>query len=110
MNLPEKQNGLRGSNWTPNCDFLLSKSGVIILVELAGLRSTDLDIVQERDYIRIRGTRSRAPAAHLDDKVVSEINFGPFEAVLQFPAGYALAQSKANYLNGFLRIDVPFAF
>jgi HSP20 family molecular chaperone IbpA len=36
-----------------------------------------------------------------------EINYGPFESVLEIPAGYDLSQAKASYLNGFLRIDVP---
>jgi HSP20 family molecular chaperone IbpA len=36
-----------------------------------------------------------------------EINYGPFESVLELPPGYDLSQAKAAYLNGFLRIDVP---
>ena len=38
-----------------------------------------------------------------------EINYGPFESVLELPPGYDLGQAKAAYLNGFLRIDVPVA-
>ena len=38
-----------------------------------------------------------------------EINYGPFESIIQIPAGYDLSQAKAAYLNGFLRIDVPVA-
>jgi HSP20 family molecular chaperone IbpA len=36
-----------------------------------------------------------------------EINYGPFETVLDLPAGYDLTRAKALYVNGFLRIDVP---
>jgi len=38
-----------------------------------------------------------------------EINYGPFESVLELPPAYDLSQAKASYLNGFLRIDVPLA-
>jgi HSP20 family molecular chaperone IbpA len=38
-----------------------------------------------------------------------EINYGPFESVLELPPGYDLSLAKAAYLNGFLRIDVPLA-
>ena len=38
-----------------------------------------------------------------------EINYGPFESVLDLPPGYDLSQAKAVYVNGFLRIDVPAA-
>ncbi len=41
--------------------------------------------------------------------LVMEINYGPFESVLELPPGYDLSQAKAAYLNGFLRIDVPLA-
>src|SRR5262249_52902372 len=98
-----------GSNWIPNCDFLVSKSGVRVLVELAGIRSADLEIVWETDCIRINGIRPRPPAEHPDEKVIGEINFGPFQVLLRFPPGYDLAQSTANYCNGYLRIDVPAA-
>jgi HSP20 family molecular chaperone IbpA len=36
-----------------------------------------------------------------------EINYGPFETLLDLPAGYDLSRAKAIYVNGFLRIDVP---
>jgi HSP20 family molecular chaperone IbpA len=36
-----------------------------------------------------------------------EISYGPFETVLDLPAGYDLSQAKAIYVNGFLRVDVP---
>jgi HSP20 family molecular chaperone IbpA len=38
-----------------------------------------------------------------------EINYGPFESLIQIPPGYELSLAKAAYLNGFLRIDVPVA-
>ena len=38
-----------------------------------------------------------------------EINYGPFESLLELPAGYDLGHAKAAYVNGFLRIDVPVA-
>jgi HSP20 family molecular chaperone IbpA len=39
--------------------------------------------------------------------LVMEITYGPFETVLELPAGYDLSNAKAIYVNGFLRIDVP---
>jgi len=42
-------------------------------------------------------------------ELVMEISYGPFESVLELPAGYDLSQAKAAYVNGFLRIDVPLA-
>jgi HSP20 family molecular chaperone IbpA len=39
--------------------------------------------------------------------LVMEINYGPFECVIEIPAGYELSQAKAAYQNGFLRVEVP---
>src|SRR5436305_1664949 len=39
--------------------------------------------------------------------LVMEINYGPFECVIEIPPGYDLGEAKAAYQNGFLRIDVP---
>jgi HSP20 family molecular chaperone IbpA len=39
--------------------------------------------------------------------LVMEINYGPFECVIEIPPGYDLSEAKAAYQNGFLRIDIP---
>jgi HSP20 family molecular chaperone IbpA len=36
-----------------------------------------------------------------------EINYGPFETIIEIPPGYDVTKATAIYLNGFLRIDIP---
>lgn len=93
--------------WTPNTDIYTTATGLVIKVELAGMKSESLDIAVEGQQLRISGDRPdfcRSPHCSF---LVMEINYGPFEAVLDLPAGYDLSRAKALYLNGFLRIDVP---
>jgi len=95
------------NSWVPNTDVYATESGLVVKVELAGMRSDHLEITVEGSQLRISGTRPdgcRAPGCSF---LVMEINYGPFESVLELPAGYDLSQAKAAYLNGFLRIDVP---
>jgi HSP20 family protein len=95
--------------WIPNTDVYATDNGLVVKVELAGMRSEHLEITVEGNRLRISGNRPdgcRSPKAHFQ---VMEINYGPFESVLEVPAGYDLSQAKAAYLNGFLRIDVPLA-
>ena len=95
--------------WVPNTDVYTTDSGLVIKVELAGMRSENLEITVEGSRLRISGNRPdgcRAAKCHF---LIMEINYGPFESVLELPAGYDLSQAKAAYLNGFLRIDVPVA-
>src|SRR6266404_1553330 len=103
------RDGSARASWTPNTDVYATDNGVVVKVELAGMRSDHLEITVEGNRLRISGNRPdgcRSPKAHF---LVMEINYGPFESILEVPPGYDLSQAKAAYLNGFLRIDVPVA-
>ena len=103
------QEGDSETGWVPNTDVYATDNGLVVKVELAGMRSENLEITVENNRLRIAGNRPdgcRAAKAHF---LVMEINYGPFESMLEVPPGYDLSQAKATYLNGFLRIDVPLA-
>src|SRR5438309_4530421 len=97
------------AHWVPNTDVYATDSGLVVKVELAGMRSEHLEITVEGNRLRIAGTRPDGCRAAKASFLVMEINYGPFESVLELPVGYDLSQAKASYLNGFLRIDVPVA-
>src|SRR5882762_10432250 len=97
------------NNWVPNTDVYTTDNGLVVKVELAGMRNDNLEITVEGNRLRISGTRPDGCRASKASFLVMEINYGPFESVLELPGGYDLAQAKAAYLNGFLRIDVPVA-
>lgn len=82
---------------------------MVIKVELAGMRSDDLQISVEGNQLRISGQRPDGCREPKCSFLVMEINYGAFESVLELPAGYDLSQAKAAYQNGFLRLDVPLA-
>ena len=104
------QSGREGStraHWVPNTDVYATDNGLVVKVELAGMRSEHLEITVEGNRLRISGNRPDGCRASKCSFLVMEINYGPFESVLELPPGYDLSQAKAAYLNGFLRIDVP---
>jgi HSP20 family protein len=94
-------------HWVPNTDVYATDSGLVVKVELAGMRSENLEITVEGNRLRISGSRPDGCRAPKCSFLVMEISYGPFESVLELPPGYDLSQAKAAYLNGFLRIDVP---
>ncbi len=94
-------------HWVPNTDVYETDSGLVIKVELAGMRSENLEITVEGNRLRISGNRPDGCRAAKCRFLIMEISYGPFESVLELPSGYDLSQAKAAYLNGFLRIDVP---
>jgi HSP20 family protein len=97
------------AHWVPNTDVYATDNGLVIKVELAGMRSDNLEITIEGNRLRISGNRPDGCRAPKCSFLVMEINYGPFESMLELPPGYDLGQAKAAYLNGFLRIDVPIA-
>ena len=97
------------AHWVPNTDVYATDNGLVVKVELAGMRSEHLEITVEGNRLRISGNRHDGCRASKCSFLVMEINYGPFESELELPPGYDLSQAKAAYLNGFLRIDVPLA-
>jgi len=101
--------GSARAHWVPNTDVYATENGLVIKVELAGMRSDNLEITIEGNRLRVSGNRPDGCRAPKCSFLVMEINYGPFETMLELPQGYDLGQAKAAYLNGFLRIDVPVA-
>jgi len=105
--------GGRGSvvsgRWAPNTDVYATDSGLVIKVEMAGMKSDSLEITVEGNRLRITGNRPDGCRADKCNFLVMEISYGPFESMLELPPDYDLSRAKAVYLNGFLRIDVPMA-
>jgi HSP20 family protein len=92
--------------WVPNTDVFLTEEGLVIHVELAGIRREDLEIAVDENRITISGQRPdccRGPNCRF---LMMEINYGHFESVIELPNGYDLGRAKASYQNGFLRVDV----
>jgi HSP20 family protein len=97
------------AHWEPNTDVYVTDHGLVIKVELAGMRSENLEITVDGHRLRIQGERPDGCRAPKCSFLLMSINYGPFESILELPPGYDLSQARASYLNGFLRIDVPLA-
>lgn len=72
------------------------------------MRREDLEITIDGNRLMISG--QRPDGGRVGSKcsfLVMEINYGPFECVIELPSGYELSQAKAAYQNGFLRVEVP---
>ena len=101
--------GAASGRWIPNTDVYATDTGLVVKVELAGMKSENLEITVEGHRLRISGSRPDVCRAHKCNFLVMEISYGPFESVLELPQDYDLSLAKAIYVNGFLRIDVPVA-
>ena len=95
------------SHWIPNTDVYVTDGGLVVKVELSGMRREDLELTVDGNRLLITGQRPdgcRIPGVKF---LVMEIDYGTFECVIDVPTGFELSQAKASYQNGFLRVDVP---
>jgi HSP20 family protein len=97
------------THWTPNTDIYLTDSGAVIKVELAGMQRENLELTIEDNRLRISGQRPDGCRPPQCKFLAMEIDYGPFETLIEVPDGCDLTRGKAVYQNGFLRVDVPFA-
>jgi HSP20 family protein len=104
---PTRHEPARNTHWVPNTDVFVSEGSLVINVELAGLQREDLELSFDGNRLRISGQRPDICRAGKCKFLVMEIHYGPFECVIEVPAGYDLGQAKAIYQSGFLRIDIP---
>ncbi len=95
------------THWIPNTDVYVTEGTLVIKVELAGMRREDLELTVEGNRLMISGQRPDGTRSTKCKFLVMEINYGPFECVIEIPPGFDLGEAKAAYQNGFLRIDVP---
>lgn len=94
-------------HWAPNTDVYLTEEGMVIRIELAGMRREDLELTVENQQLTISGHRSDGCRTGKCSFVMMEIDYGPFQTTLDLPLGYDLSRARASYQNGFLRIVVP---
>lgn len=97
------------SYWVPNTDVYSTDQGLVIKVELAGMRREDLELTVEGNKLKISGHRPDGCRAPQCKFLVMEINYGPFESIIEIPQGYDMGRAQAAYQNGFLRVDIPLA-
>jgi HSP20 family protein len=93
-----------GRLWNPPADVYRTRDGWIVKVDLAGVRSDDLEIDVYDANLRIRGCR-RDTLYQQDFRYHQmEITYSRFEKTIQFPCSITGASVARDYRDGFLII------
>jgi HSP20 family protein len=92
------------SCWRPAVDVYETKKSLIVLIELSGVDTNDLDILLYEDALIIEGQR-RLPASRSKGVYhMAEIRQGAFRLELLLPAIVDAEQVTTTYENGLLRL------
>jgi HSP20 family protein len=93
--------------WVPRADVLINSAGeLVIKLELAALRKEDLEITVDGQRLTFAGHRAD-PDADGARHLISELDHGRFEVVIEAPPEFDLHHATAAYQNGLLRVVAP---
>jgi HSP20 family protein len=98
---------LRGDRWQPDVDVFETETGVVVLVEIAGIRSEDLRVTVDGELLRISGVRRVPARPDLKRLLQMEIAAGPFERRLRIPIAFDRDAVSAHLADGFLTVTLP---
>lgn len=91
----------------PPMDIYETEDSLAVVMEIAGMKSSDIHVLFEKDLLFISGTRteySPSPKVRLHQM---EIDYGYFERTLRIPFPLKTDGIKANYREGFLVVTIP---
>ena len=88
--------------WCPAGDIYQTRDGWIVKVELAGVRTDELEISIEGSTLRIAGRRRDTFYAETVSYHQLEITYSRFEKTLQFPSRIDAATIERDYRDGLL--------
>jgi len=102
--ISEEQRNRRPSGrlWNPAADVYRVRDGWIVKVDLAGVRTDDLDISISGPLLRISGLRRDSTCGEGISHYQLEITYSRFEKTIQFPRSIESASIGRDYRDGLL--------
>jgi HSP20 family protein len=98
---------LADDHWQPSIDVFETEGALVVRVEIAGLRTEDMNVRIDGDMLRIQGERRVPEEAGLQRLHRMEIAFGRFERSLQIQVPFDRSGVSAHLEDGFLRVVLP---
>jgi len=98
---------LRGDRWQPDVDVFETERGVVVRVELAGIRSEDVRVSVDGQVLRLSGVRGAPQGEEVQRLHQMEITSGPFERRVRIPIAFDRDHVSAHLANGFLTVTLP---
>jgi len=93
--------------WRPPTDVYETADGLVVKMELAGMRERDIEVVLDERTLVVSGFRpDDRPPERLSYHQMG-VNYGPFRVQIFLPWPVEDDAVEANYEDGFLKIRLP---
>jgi HSP20 family protein len=96
--------------WTPSVNLYEDAAGYHVVVELAGVDASDMELRVEKGVLEIQGRRDTPQPAQAKGRLtlhLMEIDHGAFCRTLKLPSDVNAGGIEATYRNGLLWIRIP---
>src|SRR5216683_1701662 len=95
-----------GRLWNPAADVYRTGDGWLVKLDLAGVRSDDIQITLDGDLLRVSGLRRDSFCGEGISHYQLEITYSRFEKVIQFPCSIEHAAVTRDYHDGLLILQL----
>ncbi len=92
--------------WTPDTDIYETDEGLMIIIDIAGVKKEEIQVILEGQVLTISGVRQE-PAVTKKYIHRLEIDFGHFERSFRIPLDIHIDKIEARYEEGFLYVWLP---
>ena len=97
---------LRGDRWQPDVDVFETEKEIVVRVDLAGVRNSDLRVTVDGSMLRISGVRVSGDSSEVKRLHQMEIATGPFERRVRVPVAFDRERVAAHLSDGFLTVSL----
>ena len=93
--------------WRPPIDVFETGVGLVVRAELGGLTTSEVQVLLGGDELILRGERTVVRPVEHRVYHESRVRYGRFEAAIRLPFPVDVESATANYIDGFLSIELP---
>ena len=93
--------------WQPAIDVYETDENVVVLIELAGIKQDEIEVLVQNNILMIRGERRDTKQGIKRTYSQMEVLWGPFERNITLPVNVDVERVKAFYEAGFLEVILP---
>ena len=91
-----------GRLWNPAADVYRTRDGWVVKLDLAGVKSDDIEITLDGALLRVSGLRRDSFCGEGISHYQLEITYSRFEKIIQFPCSIERATVERDYRDGLL--------
>ncbi|OGC77758.1 MAG: hypothetical protein A2Z27_02550 [candidate division Zixibacteria bacterium RBG_16_50_21] len=96
-----------GGIWSPSTDVSETEDGLILSVELPGMKKEDMKITVEDNLLAIQGEKRQIKEEKGGNCFRVERSYGAVSRFFMLPSAVLAEQIKANYEDGVLKVVLP---